>query len=111
MPTGLLAHVTNQTRGALCVGNLGSRGSFTSLADMRMEEEEGSSSFEMQGLESRIVSGCLLGKGNGSEVFPTLVRLLCLVTLALARMSSHLIDYRGRHGRVESCHLLVLLST
>jgi hypothetical protein len=41
MPTGLLAHVTNQTRGALCVGNLGSRGSFTSLVDMRMEALEG----------------------------------------------------------------------
>lgn len=39
IPTGLLAQVTNQTRGALCVGNLGSRGSFTSLADMRMGEE------------------------------------------------------------------------
>ena len=44
MPTGLLAQVTNQTRGALCVGNLGSRGSFTSLADMRMEALEGGGS-------------------------------------------------------------------
>jgi hypothetical protein len=41
MPTGLLAQVTNQTRGALCVGNLGSRGSFTSLADIGMEALEG----------------------------------------------------------------------
>jgi hypothetical protein len=50
MPTGLLAQVTNQTRGALCVGNLGSRGSFMSLADIRMEALRGGFSwFEMQG--------------------------------------------------------------
>ena len=31
MPMGLFAHVRNQTRGALCVGNLGSRGGLRSV--------------------------------------------------------------------------------
>lgn len=34
---GLFAQVRNQTRGALCVGNLGTRGSFDSAEDIAKE--------------------------------------------------------------------------